>query len=814
MRKTALCWAISLFILAVTTGSLSAQTTWLVSAPAGLDARVSSEVSSLARRHGARVERAPEGKPAPAVVARGVLSLELKQAESLDSFRQELVKLANNPRLVPTDEQAREGYIIHAISESPGRIERIQITAGSPPGLHYGLLRAEQIVGHPKDNNPEALAPTTKFRAVTTSGKTTVLTMADFPSFPERGIVEGFYGKPWSPAERLEMIRFEGAHRMNVYYYAPKDDPYHRRLWRKPYPPAAMRRLAQLIQAAHDNFVDFCFAISPGLSMTYSSEDDFNDLTKKLESVQGLGVSCFALFLDDVPQELQWPADRARYKTLAEAHVDVINRLYHALQAQSPRNRLVVTPTVYTNEWGSQDYVRELGAGVDPHVAIVWTGPKVASPEITVAQARAWGQMLHRKPLVWDNFPVNDGKSWRLHLGPVVNRDADLPEAVAGLFSNPMIQPVASRIPLATVAEYLWNSPDFHPQEALQRAVTEQYGTEGMRILRPFLTTYGDYWWDENIFEPLYEERREPIDVGKIEARLRELSSNVSTLKRQPRFRRLTAEFAPFPVRTRKRLAEVLDDPAFQPLPGGRIQLRKDFDVLHATRVPDQGFVLDGDFAKWEGKTVYRLDARDQITRGHRRWRGAQQFSARFALGWNENTLFLAFDVTNPNLYQPAAGRGIDNGDAVAIYLETAFRKNYLSTEATGDEYHLFFSPGDFAGVPASVYSSEDYLPPRPVKHDYAREIQSAWRKTAQGYSGEVALPASWFEGGRFKPGYEIGLSVSAQKVFPKAGANALEAEDFPRVIFRSKQDRTFSVHVGNPQSYQKLVLEGPRSTP
>ncbi|PYV15482.1 MAG: beta-N-acetylhexosaminidase, partial [Acidobacteria bacterium] len=155
--------------------------------------------------------------------------------------------------------------------------------------------------------------------------------MTDYPSFSERGIVEGFYGKAWSHEDRLAMLRFEGARGMNVYYYAPKDDPYHRKLWREPYPPEEMAQLARLVETAKANFVDFCFAISPGLSMTYASDDDFTTLTNKLSSVGKLGVNCFALFLDDVPQELQNPADKARFKTLAEAHVVVINKLHAAL---------------------------------------------------------------------------------------------------------------------------------------------------------------------------------------------------------------------------------------------------------------------------------------------------------------------------------------------------------------------------------------------------------------------------------------------------------------------------------------------------
>ena len=43
-----------------------------------------------------------------------------------------------------------------------------------------------------------------------------------------RGIVEGFYGTPWTFEDRADLIRFSYHNNLNSYIYAPKDDPYHR----------------------------------------------------------------------------------------------------------------------------------------------------------------------------------------------------------------------------------------------------------------------------------------------------------------------------------------------------------------------------------------------------------------------------------------------------------------------------------------------------------------------------------------------------------------------------------------------------------
>ena len=69
-------------------------------------------------------------------------------------------------------------------------------------------------------------------------------------AFELSGVIEGFYGPPWSHSDRLDMLRFMGRAGLNVYIYAPKDDPYHRTRWREPYPEDAERELRELVQTA------------------------------------------------------------------------------------------------------------------------------------------------------------------------------------------------------------------------------------------------------------------------------------------------------------------------------------------------------------------------------------------------------------------------------------------------------------------------------------------------------------------------------------------------------------------------------------
>ncbi len=778
----------------------AAEHTWVVYTAGDLDERIERQLNVLAAQDEALIrilKTTPES--ARVVPPPGGLTIELRQAESAEAFLDDLKREAGASAIAPTLELAQEGYIIEAKYPRAAAPDRLRITAANWRGFHLALLRVPDLLKLPPSSLSTGLIPHPQ--AVRIEGNGTSAVVADFPSFPERGVVEGFYGTPWTHQDRLDILRFEGAHSMNAYYYAPKDDPYHRKLWREAYPPEAQQRLSELVETANHNFVDFCFAISPGLTIAYSSEQDFQVLTDKLASVARLGVSCFALFLDDVPQDLQDPQDKAQFKTLAQAHIYLTNKLYKHLKEQSASNRLTLTPTTYTNEWGSRDYVQELGAGVDPGVPIVWTGPKVLSPAITVDQAREWGGYIHRPPLIWDNYPVNDGATWCRFLGPLIGRDPHLPGVVRGLVSNPMIEARASMIPLQTIADYLWNAAAYDPAQSETHAVESQYGPDAPRQLAPFLKIYGSYYWDDGDFTALFKQRHPPMDVEAMQSKLAEMNASLERLRYQRRLEPLLSEISPALERTRDRLAEVKADPAFRHLADGRLEWDENREALSAYRL-NQSPNLDGDFAKWESAPIYQLDERGQLLTGVKLWRGPTELSARVALAWDANFLYVGVAVTDPGLYQPFFARGIQNGDTVVLRLETAFRKNFLATEPTGDEYTLYFSPGNFADVQPSIFSDEDYLPPRPQPHNYMQEIFTAWKKTASGYSGDIAIPVTFFAGGKFEEGYEAGLEFSVAKVIPRGGT-----EDPERIVLQSRKDHLFRTSTGNPSSFPRLVL-------
>jgi hyaluronoglucosaminidase len=364
------------------------------------------------------------------------------------------------------------------------------VLAGAAGAVVYGNGLWKPETAQPTDVSPTSIpAPQTSSAS----------------AFAIRGVIEGFYGKPWSQEQRLDMLSFMSTHHLNTYVYAPKDDPYQRLRWGEPYPAAEASRMASLAQKAQEVGVKFVYSISPGLpaplpgetitpemeraAITCSSTADREKLAAKVDQMRGFGVHTLLLSFDDVQEKLQ-PADREAYGgDLARAHTELANWLLQKGRERDPQFTLWFAPTTY---YGLKDnpYWQTLRTTLDKQVPVIWTGEKILSPRITTAQADEAARLLGRQPLVWDNYPVNDftysiKKKPELFLGPLEGRDAKLDSHTAGWLANPMLQAEASKIALATIGDYLDHPDTYRPDGAWAAAVQ---GVTGGNASEPLLT--------------------------------------------------------------------------------------------------------------------------------------------------------------------------------------------------------------------------------------------------------------------------------------------------------------------------------------
>ncbi len=304
-------------------------------------------------------------------------------------------------------------------------------------------------------------------------------TVTDYPLFAVRGYIEGFYGKPWSHKNRRMMLELMSFHGMNTYYYAPKDDPYHRDKWSELYPENELSALSELAALCREKFVKFHYCIAPGLSMKYSSEEDFDKLICKAEQLYSIGIRNFGLLVDDIPEDLWFDEDKAAFDGEAvNAHIDLSDKFRNYLKEKDDKCTLTVCPLQYHGR-GDEYYISKLGQGISGDIDIFWTGKNICSQEITVREAVIFENSTNRQPLYWDNFPVNDAEMYNeMHTGYLNGREADLYRYSRGIVSNTMEYALSSRIPLLTVCDYLWNPVSYDGFESWQKACKIILGEE------------------------------------------------------------------------------------------------------------------------------------------------------------------------------------------------------------------------------------------------------------------------------------------------------------------------------------------------
>lgn len=365
-----------------------------------------------------------------------------------------------------------ESYLLTMRQQASGAL--IVLAGADADGFYYAAQSLRQIVAQ---------------------GRLPALTISDYPSMPVRGTIEGFYGKPWSMAQRAAHIEFLSGLKANTYIYSPKDDVYARDKWREPYPVETLKDLGGLVAQANRHHVNFVYAVSPGPSICYSDPADLAHIRAKFAALRGVGVRSFYVALDDIEYK-KWncAADEAAFgpsgeEAAAKAQASLLNAVQADLAA-SGHGELIMVPTEYYDAKVSP-YKTALAAALDPRVVIQWTGTDTVPPSISVADARNATRAFGRKTLLWDNYPVNDfGESaGRLLMAPYARREAGLSAELSGIVSNPMNQEVASRPAVMGLVAFAWNDQAYDAERTWRAAARDLAGTDP-QVTRALLTFF------------------------------------------------------------------------------------------------------------------------------------------------------------------------------------------------------------------------------------------------------------------------------------------------------------------------------------
>ena len=340
----------------------------------------------------------------------------------------------------------------------------------------YGLASLEQILERGTQQLP-------------------AVTLFDYADQQSRGLVEGYYGYPYSLSVKKSLMRFMMRLKMNTYMYGAKSDLYHSAKWEEPYPKTLTKtdleygRMSQdmvkdLSKTSQATKVNFIWAIHPGNDFV-GQPNVVTRIMKKFSSMYDLGVRQFAIFVDDVGV----PHSEADCKTNADHLTAVQNAIdakwNKAGSAPEARVRpLHFVPQVYTLSWvGEADRKRFFKAlsAVPSDITIyttgwgVWTVPNsndLATMNTELGRPVAW----------WWNYPCNDNADEQIYTSDMytnfmemrtVDNNARLQKELKnglGVVSNPMQQGMVSRIALFSVADYAWNNAKFDNMTSWKKA--------------------------------------------------------------------------------------------------------------------------------------------------------------------------------------------------------------------------------------------------------------------------------------------------------------------------------------------------------
>jgi hyaluronoglucosaminidase len=306
---------------------------------------------------------------------------------------------------------------------------------------------------------------------------------------PYLGVIEGFFGSSWSWQERAVYPAFLRAHGYSFYVYAPKDEPFLRKRWNEPFPAERLDHLKELCASFKAEGLQFGVGLSPYEAYIAYGPEARTALRKKVDVLNSLPVDILCVLFDDMRGDLP---------QLAETQI----RILGDIREVSTAPRIIFCPTYYSYDpiiercFGAmpQNYLEDLGKGLDHSIDLFWTGEKVMSSAYPAEHLKEVAERIRRKPFLWDNYPVNDSKraSPFIFLRAFENRGAHLTELLSGHAVNPMKQPWLSQIPLASLAVNYSQGSSYDRDLVSMMCINQVCGEELGRLLGEDLALFND----------------------------------------------------------------------------------------------------------------------------------------------------------------------------------------------------------------------------------------------------------------------------------------------------------------------------------
>jgi hyaluronoglucosaminidase len=290
---------------------------------------------------------------------------------------------------------------------------------------------------------------------------------------PELGIIEGYFGRAWTWAERAAVVDCLAPAGYRFFHYAPKLDAKLRRQWRLPYSEPESVTIASFAGHCRSHSVRFGVGLTPYGAHVGFDSDAKADMRVKLAQLDSCGIDDLAILFDDMRGDIPDLADRQ-------------GEIAAFIMDNSRASRFFLCPSYYSSDpkldraFGQRPerYLETLGRKLDSKVAVFWSGEEVCAPEIGLAHLRDVAAVLGRKVALWDNYPVNDGPrmSQYLHLRAFTGRSPAIAAEITHHAINPASQPILGCIPALTLPMLYAQGSEYRYSSAFLAAATRICG--------------------------------------------------------------------------------------------------------------------------------------------------------------------------------------------------------------------------------------------------------------------------------------------------------------------------------------------------
>ena len=289
------------------------------------------------------------------------------------------------------------------------------------------------------------------------------VTVEDFAEIKNRGFIEGYYGNPWSNADRAELMRYGGDLKLTQYFFAPKDDPYHNKKWRELYPEEKLAEIRELARVGNQNKTRYVWTIHPFMNdrIRFGNDaqyqQDLDTIKAKFTQLMDAGVREFGILADDAPSPV---GGYNSYNRLMKDMTDWLTEKQATYVGL--RKEMIFVPGQY---WGNgrEDELKSLNENLPTSASMTLTGGKIWG-EVSerflenLKNNLTAGGKTYRPVSLWVNWPVTDNSKQHLILGggeKFLHPNVD-PSLLSGIMLNPMQQSEPSKIALFSAAQYAW----------------------------------------------------------------------------------------------------------------------------------------------------------------------------------------------------------------------------------------------------------------------------------------------------------------------------------------------------------------------